>query len=445
MLNTLFGRLFISSLLVLGLFFGFIAYIIHQLNLEHTYSTKQEQLRLQNYVLVSSASLGDDNIELPDELREPRFDDFESGLYGFVSSGNKIYWSSYSAHNLELDTQLLKTDFTQSGQNQFVIKSHYFIYHYSVQWELENDEPQLFTFSVLEDSRPTMETLEDFRGSLHRWLVAIGILLITILLLIMRWGTKPLRQLAKNLKQIEKGEKDTVEGHFPKELHRITSNLNQLISTERLQRERYHNTLADLAHSLKTPLAVIQTELESNTDTDKALIAEQTQRMDEIITHQLQRAVLASSHQLIASVDVKTCVDRLTSAMAKVYAEKNIQFSLDLNPNSQFKGDQRDLMEILGNLLDNACKACQQQIKIKTTITANILRIEIHDDGRGIAKEQRQLLVQRGQRADTRHTGQGIGLDVVSDIVDSYQGKLQIEESELGGALISIELPTMVD
>ena len=441
--NTLFGRLFISSTIILSLFFGLIAYITHQLNLENTYNTKQEQLKLQNYVLLSSASIGDDNIELPDELREPRFDEYESGLYGVISSGNKIYWSSYSAHNLHLTPSDLTNTLAQSGEHQFLVSDKYMSYHYAVEWELGNEEKRLFIFSVLEDIKPTITKLNEERTQLHRWLASIAILLIIILLLIMRWGTRPLRILARNLKQIEKGDKEHLEGHYPKELQPITKNLNQLITNERLQRERYHNTLADLAHSLKTPLAVIQSTLEEKSETlaNNPIINEQTQRMDEIINHQLQRAVLATSHRLTESVNIENCVKRLTTAMKKVYADKNIHFTVDIKTETVFKGDERDLMEILGNLLDNACKACQNHIHIISQTDNNILCIEIHDDGPGIPEQQRNTLIQRGQRADTKHDGQGIGLNVVTDIIDSYQGKFHIKDSYLGGAAINIEFP----
>jgi two-component system sensor histidine kinase PhoQ len=439
--NTLFGRLFIVSLIVLSLFFGLIVYTVNQLSLDNVYTAKKEQLRLQNYILLSSAQIDTNSIELPDELREPRFDDYESGLYGYISDRNgEIYWSSYSAHTLKLDKALLKNQLTEPGQFDYQITADYFIYYYTVLWEIETDKPKLITFTVLEDIHPTLNNVEGFQESLQLWLAAIGLLLITILMLILRWGTKPLRQLARNLKQIESGIKENIEGHYPIELRTVTKNINELIDTERHQRERYHTTLADLAHSLKTPLAVIQTELDSHKK--NSLIAEQIQRMDEIIKHQLQRAVVASSHQLAENNPVKESVDRLISAMSKVYADKNIQFELMISEDSIFKGDQRDLMEVLGNLVDNACKACHKKIKIKAHQNQKSLNIEIHDDGGGIPVAKRQQLLQRGTRADTQYSGQGIGLNVAHDIIQSYHGRLWVDQSSLGGALLGIEFKT---
>ncbi len=439
--NTLFGRVFIASFLVLSFFFGFLGYIINQLSLDNVYASKQEQLRLQNNILLSSAIIGDNTIELPEELRESRFEDYESGLYGYISdSQGKIYWSSYSAHSLDIDQSLLLSSINEAGKAEYLIVPDYFVYHYNVRWEVKADKPELFTFTVLEDSRPTLDNIADFQQGLRLWLIGIGLVLITLLMIILRWGTKPLRQLARNLKQIESGLKDSIEGRYPLELKSVTKNLNTLINNERTQRERYHSTLADLAHSLKTPLAVIQTELE--THLNNPLIAEQTQRMDEIIKHQLQRAVISTQHGLSDNILVEDCVDRLVNAMEKVYADKGIAFVIDIDQGSFFKGDARDLMEVLGNLLDNACKACNQQVQIRAANTDKLLQIEIHDDGSGIKPEYREQLIQRGQRADTQHSGQGIGLNVAHDIIESYQGKLIIEQSPIGGALFTIEFYT---
>ncbi|MEH6556552.1 MAG: ATP-binding protein [Oceanicoccus sp.] len=439
MINTLFGRLFIASVLVLSLFLGLIAYTINQLTAENAYQTQYEKLRLQNHLLLSSARINNDQIELPEDLREARFDEYESGLYGFVSDveGN-ILWRSYSAHSLTFEKNIFQTTLTKLGTSQYEIVPGYFAYHHMVLWEIVDDKPQLLTFTALEESRPILENIDQLQQTLRFWLFVIGLLLITLLMLILRWGTKPLRQLASNLKLIEDGVKNRIEGNFPVEFYNVTNNLNQLIDSERRQRERYHSTLADLAHSLKTPLAVIHTELNT---THNSLITEQVQRMDEIIKHQLQRAVVASPHQLTEAISVEQCVDRLISAMGKVYAGKHLRFDVKIVENTVFKGDQRDLMEVLGNLIDNACKASKSKVDVVANNMTPGLNIEIHDDGSGIPLSSRENLIKRGHRADTRYTGQGIGLDVANDIIESYNGKLEIAQSSLGGALISIRLP----
>ena len=439
MINTLFGRLLVASVLVLSLFLGLIDYTVNQLTLENAYETQQEKLRLQNHALLYSARISNDQIELPDDLREVRFDEYESGLYGFVSDiDGSILWQSYSAASLTFDRSIFQTTLNKPGTSQYEIVPGYFAYHHLVSWEIIGDIPQQIIFTVLEDNRPILKNIDLLQQRLRLWLLIIGLLLTALLMLILRWGTKPLRRLALNLKLIESGVKNRIEGNYPVEFYHVTNNLNQLIDSERQQRERYHSTLADLAHSLKTPLAVIHTELDN---THNALISEQTQRMDEIIKHQLQRAVVVSPHGLIEAISVENCVDRLVSAMKKVYAEKHLAFEINIAENAVFKGDQRDLMEVLGNLIDNACKASNSKVAVTANNMAPGLNIEIHDDGSGIPISSRENLIKRGHRADTRYVGQGIGLDVANDIVESYNGKLEIAQSILGGALINIRLP----
>jgi two-component system sensor histidine kinase PhoQ len=147
---------------------------------------------------------------------------------------------------------------------------------------------------------------------------------------------------------------------------------------------------------------------------------------------------MASSHRLTDSFDIEKSVTRIITALKKVYASKNITFETDIEDNCKFKGDQRDLMEVIGNVLDNGCKASNKLILIEAKQLDDQLIISIHDDGDGIAKELRPQLLKRGQRADSRHPGQGIGLDVVRDIIENYQGEFAIDQSPLGGALFKL-------
>jgi two-component system, OmpR family, sensor histidine kinase PhoQ len=441
--NTLFGRLLLSSLLVLSIFFGFMGYAINQVSHQNTLLNKQKQLQLQNYVLLSSAEIKDDIIRLPDELREHRFDEFESGLYGYVvNEQGEILWGSYSGHALTVDKTLLKAGTPEPGNAEFLETPHYYVYRYTVLWEVMTDKPELLTFSVLENTAPSLEKIRQFQKRLSLWFLGIGLTLIMLLMINLRWGTKPLRELALKLKQVETGDAERIEGKYPLELRGLANNLNDLIDTERKQRGRYHTTLADLAHSLKTPLAVIKTELETHHNTaEHQLLKEQTQRMEDIIKHQLQRAVVATPEKLVESHCLKNNVERITSALEKVYAEKAIKFNVSIDEGTIFRGDQRDLLEVIGNILDNACKACQHSINIIAKMNKLHTIIEVHDDGKGIPSYLRDILIKRGQRADTQHQGQGIGLDVARDIIESYQGELSIADSPIGGALIRIRFP----
>ncbi len=444
MFNSLFGRLLIASLILLSVFFSMIYFAINQTFITNTVTTKRDQLRLQNNVLLSAAFVENDKILLPDELSERRFDEYESGLYGFIhdQSGKRL-WTSYSGHDLKIDLRTLGSQPPKAGKRDFAQTANFYISHHYVEWELVDDQPLLLTFSVLEDSTLTLEKVRDFQYSILRLLVISGVALVVALLSILRWGTMPLKMLAKNIKEIENGTSQRLADDYPMELSDVGRNLNELIDAEHQQRERYQNTLADLAHSLKTPLAVVKVELEANRgELSEAIIAEQSLRMEEIITHQLQRAVVASPSTLSDRVPVDECVRKISSALSKVYADKMISITQDVDSEISFRGDKRDLMEILGNIADNACKACNSSVKICVHQSNDKLHIKIHDDGSGISEQLRKKVIERGQRLDSKTSGQGIGLDVVKDIVNSYKGELLIDISPLGGALFTIILPS---
>lgn len=439
--KSLFGRLLLASLMSLALFFGLIYYAIKQSYIANVAEAIQAQLKLQSYVLLSSALIEDEGITMPEELREPRFEDYQSGLYGYIADAKgRVLWSSYSSHDIHLSPGVLMPQDLSTGVDQFNEDEDYYIFHYTVMWELLDDHPEPLVFTVVEDKSPSHKKISAFSKSIRRWLIGSGLGLIAALLLTLHWGTHPLRRLARELKQIENGESSQLQEEYPPELKGVTRNLNELIETEHKQRERYHTTLSDLAHSLKTPLTVIQGELTriSQNDPSYRLMTDQSLRMEEIIKHQLQRAVLMAPTKLSDAVAVNTCVDKIAAALDKVYRDKNISLRQDIAEGAVFRGDKRDFMEVLGNVMDNAYAACINTVKVTAAHQGNRLILEIHDDGTGIPEQQRETVLERGQRLDSQSRGQGIGLDVVRDIVDSYEGKIVIEQSPLGGALLRI-------
>ena len=268
-------------------------------------------------------------------------------------------------------------------------------------------------------------------------------------------GLAPLSRMALDLRAIELGEKDKLEAEYPKELRGVAANLNQLIESERKQQSRYRTTLGDLAHSLKTPLAVMSgiipwlksAEGKNSSEFVSQLRAadEQIERMNQIVTYQLQRAVQADNSLSIARrVNVAETTDQVIEALQKVYADKQMFMHREIDKHAQFIGDKRDLMELLGNVLDNAYKYGRSElivrIKREATITDGVI-IQVEDDGQGIPNEQVAYVLQRGARADTLMQGQGIGLAVVADIVDSYGGDVSVTTSVLGGASVMLTLP----
>ena len=233
---------------------------------------------------------------------------------------------------------------------------------------------------------------------------------------------------------------------WPRELAAVTSNLNALLDGERTRIRRYRDTLGNLAHSLKTPLAVMRQSLGSGATAKDALNTE-IDRMSGIIEHQMKRAA-ASGGVLLgqAPVDLAPIVSELRVALLKVYGNKDLLFETAIDPQAQFIGDRADLTELLGNLLDNACKWAKARVRIAVSVneeagSRTALQLIVDDDGPGIAEDDRARVLQRGGRADEATPGHGLGLAMVHDTVALYGGAMSIGASALGGARFELKLP----
>jgi two-component system sensor histidine kinase PhoQ len=337
-------------------------------------------------------------------------------------------------------------------QGEVIINEHeYFYTSLGVAWEREDKSVIHSTFSISEATLRFNSVLHQYR--LYLW---VGLIMLTVILLVafaltLYWGLLPLNYLADDLQAIESGKKDRLEGSYPLELSGLANNLNELIEHEKRQHTRYRNTLGNLAHSLKTPLAVLRGMVDQQRHTstftkplpiDAELLGQQVSRMDEIVQHQLQRAVHVGPQSLHKTVALAPLVARLENVIEKVYHDKITRIDIDIPTDTVFRGDEGDLMEIIGNLMDNAGKYGNGRLRVsaKNIVVSqqSLCCISVEDDGIGIASDKISDVLRRGVRADERHQGQGIGLAVVIDIVDQYQGKLSIKPSSLGGACIEL-------
>ena len=247
------------------------------------------------------------------------------------------------------------------------------------------------------------------------------------------------------MEEIEAGKKTRLNGQYPLELKGLANNLNTLISSERAHLERYRNTLSDLAHSLKTPLAILRGCLET-ADVNKDTATEQISRMNDIVEYQLQKAAAKGQKKLTGKVDITNIIDKIILSLKKVYSEKGIVFFFTHSEQCFMRGEEGDIYEIAGNLLDNAAKWCDKQIKVNLQqLEQNekfTLLLEIEDDGAGIPEQKLDEILQRGVRADENIQGHGIGMAVVNELVGLLGGQLIAGKSEtLGGMKWQVFLP----
>lgn len=455
--RSLRSRLLLTASLVLLMFLGLMGVVLDHAFQRSAEQSVSERLLLHVYGLLTASDEINGRLVLPELLQEPDFNRMGSGLYAIVmNKDGKELWRSASAVDLSLavgakrrlDSGLLPGN-PVFGRVKSDRGTPLFYLSYRVLWQGANASSTPYTFTVLQTFDTYTSEIHGFRNNLWGWLSGVVVVLIAVQALVMNWGLSPLKKLARDLKEIEDGHKDTLQGEYPAEIDGVTRNLNLLLASERQQREKYRTTLADLAHSLKTPLAILKGAASSldysrdagAVDRARETIDEQVERMDEIMAYQLERAVSKSSSLISRPIAVKPVVDRLIETMRKVYADKAVRVTLNVKECSFF-GDERDLMELLGNLVDNACKYCESAVlvDVRGTMGTRALMIVVEDDGAGIPQENRQEVLSRGARLDSQVAGQGIGLAVVVEIVNRYSGHIAIGDSAMGGARVSVTL-----
>jgi two-component system sensor histidine kinase PhoQ len=445
-------RLMLSMSAVLVVFFALTVFLLDMLFRRAAERSLREVLDAQMVALVAAADPDGPESVTPTALLDTRFDTPGSGLYAEIrSASGESIWRSQSTTGTAvqfgpaLDGGERKFFYTQIAGTPIRLA----VASRGIVWDDLHGKPARFTFSVASSLEAFAEQVDGFRRQLIGWFAGLAMLFVATLALLLRWLSQPMRRLEREIKEVEAGTREKLGEGWPIELTPITGNLNALLEGERTRIRRYRDTLGNLAHSLKTPLAVMRQSLGAGDGTvaAKDALNSEIDRMSGIIEHQMKRAA-ASGGVLLgqAPVDVGPVVTELRGALLKVYGNKDVSLETAIAPDAQFIGDRADLTELLGNLLDNACKWCRARVRIRASIDERAdsraaLRLTIDDDGPGIAEEHRAKVLQRGVRADEATPGHGLGLAMVHDSVALYGGSMRIENSNLGGARFDLSLP----
>lgn len=444
---SLTSRLLLAGSIVLAAFLGLTGLILDRTFSKYAEKSLQERIQAQTVGLIAAAEL-DDNGELhmPKTLPEARYDTVDSGLYAQITSNDGTQrWRSPSMAHQAIS---LPRDIAPSDRHFQRIKypgGELYTFSLGITFDLSEAIHEGYTFTVAENMAAYNEQIANFRESLWGSLGGVALILLTVQGLVLRWSLAPLRQVAEDLAAIESGQHQQLEGHYPREMLGLTDNLNALLASQREHLDRHRHTLSDLAHSLKTPLAVLRGELEKSPPPEElsTIIGEQVLRMSEIVDYQLQRAATSGRLPLSAPLSVATATRKIATSLNKVYADKQVDCQIRVTDNAGFHGEEGDLLEVLGNLLDNAYKWCAKRVMVNAALEHNHgLLLSVEDDGPGITPQKANAVLQRGVRDDVSNPGHGIGLAVVQDIVRVYNGTLTIEKSPtLQGAKISLFLP----
>jgi len=448
-MRSLRGRILITASLVLAGFLGGAGVLLDRAFRESALDGVEDRLRGRVFLLLGAADFDTSSVaDLIDVLPDPALSTPGSGHYArIVVPDVETAWSSRSMLGLELDdVPLATTGAWRLLQVSSTAGERLFALTYGILWEGSGDSvPRHFVIEAYESETLYRATVSQFRRSLWSWFAALSVALLFVQAFNLNRGLRPLTSVGDEVRAIEEGTQEAIAGSYPIELATLTRNLNKLLRQNRDSLQRYRNALGDLAHSIKTPLAVLRGEVERGPagafPSDSML--EQIERIDRTVQYHLQRAAAAGNAQLAPARPVAPVIARVLDSLRKVYAGHDLaghDLVIDtvVEPDALFPGDDGDLMEIVGNLADNACKWARHRVIVEALgeREANGVRhleLRVHDDGPGIPSDQIERLMQRGIRLDESVEGHGIGLAIVRDMVEgAYRGQLTLTSSTQG-------------
>ena len=456
------ARLLIASSLILPLFLGVTAWVLDRAFADYQLQSQQESMRLQQLLLARAADWDGQQWQFQG-LDDPRYQAPRSGLYGLVlSASGDLLWQSPSAELIpeapdsvpELAAALEPLLQVAIGETRFEecrLGATYYCHATGVAWGSRGPQS---VFVIIESRQPDMAARSNFRQYLGWLSLATATLLLLAQTLLFRWGLSPLRGLAKSIAVLERGEADKLEDNYPAELTPLTANLNLLLASETRRRERVRNTMDRLTHVLKSPLMLIRNSSDQG-EAYRGLVDEQVTRMLGIVEGELARARLdgRAVNILGKPVPVLPVLERITAAYSRLPRRGAdatllgpVKIELEqVAESALFFGEERDLQDLFGTILENSLKYCRHHIAVAANLVAEAedayLELSIADDGDGIPAGLEQAILRRGARADSASVGQGLGLSIVVEIVSAYGGSLHTQSSPLGGAMFVVRLP----
>ncbi|MBL4756809.1 MAG: hypothetical protein JKY32_03955 [Rhizobiales bacterium] len=291
----------------------------------------------------------------------------------------------------------------------------------------------------------------EFRRSVISALAILGFALMITAYFQVRFGLKPLRSMGDRISAIRAGRASRLEGEFPTEIQPLAAELNELVTSNTAIIERARTHVGNLAHSLKTPLSVISNEARQLDNPVGEKILKQSELMLTQITHHLDRARVAGQANVIGAItEISSVANAIKRTMERLNTGRDIAITLSCPANARFAGERQDLEEILGNLVENACKWSETRVEItiekismQDPDSPGYLQIVVDDDGPGVSPGERERMMRRGARSDETKPGSGLGLSIVAELVDLYQGKLVLANAPMGGLRVELKLPAV--
>ena len=443
-MSSISARLLVSTAVVLSIFFVLIAvsvsYSVHK-RAEAALVDRLQGL-IYGVLAATDVSANQQLLVSSDELPDPRLSQSTSGLFvEMVNQDGQPLWQSQSSTSF-IPT-VAKTPVGEWVFDQIENDAGKRVHRLQLAtvWEYNEGLELPFTIQAVSPAESLDVQLRQFDRSLWISLLISGIGLLLMQLWILSKSLKPLNTIGDELTQIEQGERDQLSNKVPTELAPLASSINTLLTSERNRHKQYRNLLDDLAHSLKTPISVLTNLGNSTTDAEKKgmikTVDEQTTQMQSTLQRYLQRATQSTPQKLAAAISPLPVIERLASSLQKIYSNKT---SISINDEHLFKVRlaDADLYEILGNVLDNACKYGATAINV--TLHAHNKTIVIDDNGPGFPQKLITHLTERGVRADSQIEGLGLGLAASTELMESYGGSLKLSApDDLSGARVTLK------
>jgi signal transduction histidine kinase len=436
--RSLEARLLIVSFLWIVLALGAAAIVLSGLYRDHV--QREHADRAEGYLDELAAAIDvapDGTLAMQRDLSDPLFRRPYAGLYWEVTVDGRSQFRSRSLWNDSLglggvDGMPFATSAVAGPEGQHLTA-----------WTRTVRYPQFalpVTMHVAADSARIDSMTTSFTRTLTVSLATLALGLIGVVVAQVRFGLAPLRRLGRAMTQLREAQVDQVEGDYPSEVRPLVEDLNAVLNENRELLTRARAQAGNLAHALKTPLAVIRNSLSPSASPEVAAVAPEVERMHLAIERHLVRARAGATQVQGRHVAVKPALEEVVRAVQRMHGGA-VAIESSCDAGTRFRGDAADLQEILGNLLDNAVKWARSRVLVAVTVAPGRIHIEIQDDGAGIPPQLRPEAIQRGVRLDTSRPGSGLGLQIVDELCRVYGGQMELGDSSLGGLLVAITLP----
>ena len=453
--NSLALRLFLSAAGWTGIILLITGFVLSSLYRDAAERSFDRRLNVFLRTLVAEVAAPDDSSErTPQSLGEPQFDLPLSGWYWQLTRLNaarpevrssRSLWDSGLPHLADMGVAP-----TDDGTRRAYVPGPEDQRLRLIERAVDLGEDGRYLVAVAGDSQEIDDETHSFDRAIAATFATLAAVLLLTTMFQVRFGLAPLKRISESLAAIRAGTAERLAGRFPVEIEPLARETNALIDANREIVERARTHVGNLAHALKTPLSVMMNEAAARPDDPLAAkVGEQIVIMRDQVTRHLERARIAARATVVGSVtEVAPVVTALTRTMEKIYHPRGIAIDLDAPEGVRFRGERQDIEEMLGNLVDNACKWAQARVSIEVTQERQqddpfklIVRVVVDDDGPGLSPADRDQVARRGQRLDETKPGSGLGLSIVLELASLYGGHLTLSTAPIGGLRAELVLP----